>query len=117
MPNIWKNDERKPEPLLSTDKRNGPNHTHGQTMVGYHLFRITNSIRVNWRRYPKFQDRYESLIEQEAPTSQAYQQESQSPAEAEKEESKWDSKMDDYDEESREYYQEHKANYGDPLIK
>ncbi len=25
--------------------------------------------------------------------------------------------MDDYDEESREYYQEHRANYGDPQMK
>ena len=25
--------------------------------------------------------------------------------------------MDDYDEESREYYQEYRANYGDPQIK
>ena len=26
----------------------------------------------------------------------------------------WDLKMDDYDEESKRYYQEHRANYGDP---
>ena len=25
--------------------------------------------------------------------------------------------MDDYDEESKEYYQEHRANYGDPQMK
>ena len=56
--------------------------------------------------YPEFQDGYESLTEQEVSTSQAYQQGSQLPVESEnnKEESKWDSKMDDYDEESREYF-------------
>ncbi len=26
----------------------------------------------------------------------------------------WNSKMDDYDEESKGYYQEYRANYGDP---
>ena len=33
------------------------------------------------------------------------------------EESKWDLKMDDYDEESKEYYQKHKANYEDLQMK
>jgi len=33
------------------------------------------------------------------------------------EESKWDSKMNDYDEESKEYYQEHRVNYEDPQMK
>ena len=38
-------------------------------------------------------------------------------SENENEESKWDSKIDDYDEESRKYYQEYRVNYGDPQIK
>ena len=69
--------------------------------------------------YPEFQDRYETPPQQEASTSQAYQQGLQLPIESEEdsEESKWDSKMDDYDEESKEYYQEHRANYGDPQMK
>ncbi len=48
-----------------------------------------------------------------------YQQGSQSLAESENinEESKWNSKMDDYDEKSREYYQEYRANYEDPQKK
>src|SRR6266540_1361688 len=29
----------------------------------------------------------------------------------------WDSKMDDYNEESKGYYQEHRANYGDSQMK
>jgi len=33
------------------------------------------------------------------------------------EESKWNSKVDDWDEESREYYQEHRANYRDSQMK
>ena len=78
---------------------------------------ILSDLTEEW--YPEFQDRYESPTEQEASTSQAYQQGSQSPVESgnNNEESKCDSKMDDYDEESREYYQEHKANYRDPQIK
>src|SRR6266498_4806038 len=69
--------------------------------------------------YPEFQDGYETSSQQEAPTSQTYQQGSQSPKELENddEELKWDSKMDDYDEESKEYYQEHRANYRDPQMK
>ncbi len=69
--------------------------------------------------YPKFQDGYETPSQQETLTLQAYQQGSQSPVESENdnEESKWDSKMDDYDEESKEYYQEHRANYGDLQMK
>ena len=63
-----------------------------------------SNLTEEW--YPEFQDGYESLTEQEVSTSQAYQQGSQLPVESENdnEESKWDSKMDDYDEESREYY-------------
>jgi len=38
-------------------------------------------------------------------------------SENENEESKWNSKMNDYDEESREYYQKYRANYGDPQMK
>src|SRR6266511_3562770 len=69
--------------------------------------------------YPEFQDGYETPPQQEAPTSQSYQQGPQSSAETENdnEEAEWDSKMDDYDEESKEYYQEHRANYGDPQMK
>ncbi len=69
--------------------------------------------------YPEFQDRYEIPSQQEAPISQAYQQESQSPVKSEddEEESKWDAKMNDYDEESREYYQEYRANHRDPQMK
>src|SRR6266498_3461747 len=74
-----------------------------------------SEITEEW--YPEFQDGYETSHQQEAPTSQAYQQGSQSPIESEDEESKWDSKMDDYDEESKEYYQEHRVNYGDPQMK
>ncbi len=87
-------------------------------MVEYHPFRETPSnLTKEW--YPEFQDGYETPVEQEVPTSQAYQQGSQSPVESENinEESKWDSKMDDYDKESREYYQEHRANHGDPQMK
>ena len=77
---------------------------------------IPSEVTEEW--YPEFQDGYEILSQQEAPISQAYQQGSQSPVESEDlEESKWDSKMDDYDEEFREYYQEHRANYGDPQMK
>ncbi len=66
--------------------------------------------------YLEFQDGYETPPQQEVSTSQAYQQGSQLPVESENdnEESKWDSKMDDYDEESKEYYQKHRVNYGDP---
>src|SRR6266540_5873954 len=83
-------------------------------MVGYYPCRITN-FTEEW--YSEFQDEYESPIEQKAQTSQAYQQESQLPAESEKKESKWDLKIDNYDEESRGYYQEHRANYGNPQMK
>src|SRR6266498_1679767 len=48
------------------------------------------------------QDESETLSHQEAPVLQAYQQGSQSPVKSKNKnkESKWDSKMDDYDEES-----------------
>ena len=51
--------------------------------------------------------------------AQSYQQGSQLLMESENinKESKWDSKMDDYDKESKEYYQKYKANYGDSQIK
>ncbi len=51
--------------------------------------------------------------------SQVYRQGPQSSVESENdnEELKWNSKMDDYDEESKKYYQEHRANYGDPQMK
>jgi len=38
-------------------------------------------------------------------------------SENENEVSKWDLKMDDYDEESREYYQEYRINYEDLQMK
>src|SRR6266511_3682233 len=78
---------------------------------------IPSNIIEEW--YPEFQDGYEIPPQQEAPTSQVYQQGPQSPVESEgnNEESKWDSKMDDYDDEAREYYQEHRANYRDPQMK
>ncbi len=76
-----------------------------------------SEITEEW--YSEFQDGYETPPQQEVPTSQTYQQGSQSPVESENnnEESKCDSKMNDYDEESKEYYQEHRANYGDPQMK
>src|SRR6266498_2643908 len=76
-----------------------------------------SEITEEW--YPEFQDGYETPSQQEAPTSQKYQQGPQSAVELENdnEESKWDSKMDNYDEESKEYYQEHRANYEDPQMK
>ena len=71
------------------------------------------------KQYPKFQDGYEIPVEQETLTVSKYQQGPQSPVESENnnEESKWNSKMDDYDEESKEYYQEHRANYRNPQMK
>ncbi len=65
---------------------------------------IPSEITEEW--YPKFQDGYETPPQQEVLTSQAYQQGPQSSVESENdnEESKWDSKMDDYDEESKKYY-------------
>ena len=56
--------------------------------------------------YPECQNGYETSPQQEAPTSQSYQQGPQSPVESENdpEESKCDSKIDDYDEKSKEYY-------------
>ncbi len=76
-------------------------------------------IELTEEQYLEFQDRYETPPQQEVLISQSYQQGSQSPVESENEneESKWDSKMDDYDEESKEYYQKHRANYGDPQMK
>src|SRR6266498_1941578 len=78
---------------------------------------IPSEITEEW--YSEFQDGYKTPPQQEAPISRAYQQGPQSPVESENdnEESKWDSKMDDYDKESKEYYQEHRANYGDPQMK
>ena len=38
-------------------------------------------------------------------------------SENDNEESKWDSKINNWDKESREYYQEYKANYGDLQMK
>ncbi len=69
--------------------------------------------------YPEFQDGYETPPQQEASTSQTYQQESSSLIESEinNEESKWDSKMGAWNEEFREYYQAHRANYRDPQMK
>ncbi len=51
--------------------------------------------------------------------AQSYWQELQSPKKSENinEESKQDLKMDDWDEESREYYQKHRANYGNSQMK
>ena len=77
---------------------------------------IPSEVTEEW--YSEFQDGYETPPQQEVPISQAYQQGLQSSVESEGlKESKWDSKMDDYDEESKEYYQEHRANYGDLQMK
>ncbi len=75
---------------------------------------------ITEEQYPEFQDRYETPIEQEASISQMYQQGLQSLVKSENdnnEETKQDSKMEDWDRESREYYQEHRENYGDPQMK
>ena len=65
---------------------------------------IPSELTEEW--YSEFQDGYEIPIEQEDLMAQSYQQESQSSVESENinEKSKWDLKMDDYNEESREYY-------------
>ena len=68
-------------------------------------------------QYLEFQDGYETLTEQKALILQTYQQGSQSSVESENnnnEKLKQNSKMDDWDKESREYYQEYRANYRDP---
>src|SRR6266542_5600506 len=69
----------------------------------------SSELTEEW--YLEFQDGYETPPQQEVPTSQVYQQGSQSPVESEddNEESKWDSKMEDYDEEFKEYYQKYRA--------
>ncbi len=65
---------------------------------------ISSELAEEW--YSEFQDRYETPSQQEVLILQAYQQGSQSSVESEddKKESEWDSKMNDYNEESREYY-------------
>ena len=57
--------------------------------------------------YSEFQNKYKIPIKQKVLIIQEYQQESQSLVESENDmngESKWDSKMNDYDKEFREYY-------------
>ena len=87
---------RETNPTILTDKSwQDTTHSESQTLL---------ELTKKW--YLEFQDRYKSPTEQEAPTSPAYQQGLQSPvkSENEKEKLKWDSKMDDYDEESKKYY-------------
>ncbi len=75
--------------------------------MGYYPFRITNPIRTNWKMVSRILRRIWNPFQQETSISQTYQQGSQSPVKSENdnEKSKWDLKMNDYDEEeSREYY-------------
>ncbi len=76
-----------------------------------------SNVTEEW--YPEFQDGYETPPQQEASISQSYQQGLKSLVESEgdNDESKWDSKMNNYDKESRKYYQKHRANYGNPQMK
>ncbi len=100
---------RETDPTILTEKLWwNTTHSGSQTL---------SELTEEW--YSEFQDGYKTLPQQEAPTSQVYQQGSQSPVESENENevSKWDLKMDDYDEESREYYQEYRINYEDLQMK